>query len=143
MVLVRYSFGYYGGKVVSALNWINSAGWMIINIIQSAQFFAAMGRPGEPRLPLWAGVVILAVATWIICLIGYKLIHSLQRWLWIPIWTAFGLLFGLGLAGYDLNSSVLSYPAAESRAVLSFFGLIYSSTALWPFAAADFTVSQV
>lgn len=144
MVLVRYSFGYYGGKLISALNWINSVGWMIINIIQSAQFFVAMGTPGQPSsLPLWAGVVILAVATWIICLIGYKLIHNLQRWLWIPMWTAFGLLFGLGLARYDPNRSVLSYPEAEPKAVMSFFGLIYSSTALWPFAAADFTVRQV
>lgn len=143
MVLVRYSFGYHGGKLVSVLAWINNAGWMIINIIQSTQFFAAMGDTGQPVLPMWAGVIILAALTWIICLVGYKLIHSLQRWLWIPMWTAFGLLYGLGLTRAGPISSVLSNPEAESTAVMSFFALIYSATALWPLAAGDFTVKQV
>lgn len=143
MVLVRYSFGYHGGKLVSVLAWINNAGWMIINIIQSTQFFAAMGDTGQPVLPMWAGVIILAALTWIICLVGYKLIHSLQRWLWIPMWTAFGLLYGLGLTRAGPISSVLSNPEAEFTAVMSFFALVYSGTALWPLAAGDFTVKQV
>jgi len=81
MVLSRFWFGWWGVKVVGIFNIIACIGWSSVNAIVGAQLINAV----NPKVDGAAGVVIIAICTFIVCFFGYKIVHAFEFWAWIPV----------------------------------------------------------
>jgi purine-cytosine permease-like protein len=45
-------------------------------------------------MPGWAGIVVIAAATFLITLFGYKVVHAYERYSWIPCFIIFLIVLG-------------------------------------------------
>jgi purine-cytosine permease-like protein len=66
MVLSRFYFGYYGVKVIACFNVLACLGWSSVNVIVGAQLLHAVNG----KLPGFAGIIIIAAATFLVTLFG-------------------------------------------------------------------------
>ncbi|KAF8513337.1 permease for cytosine/purines, uracil, thiamine, allantoin-domain-containing protein [Hysterangium stoloniferum] len=121
MVITRYSYGYWGGALISLLNILTQLGFSVIVIILAGQVLHNI----NPKMPLAVGVLLIA----------YDLLHHYERYAWIIMCIVFFMMYGLGgHAGYQISLQKADEdPAGHLRAagVLSFGGIIFSSCAGW------------
>jgi purine-cytosine permease-like protein len=72
------------------LNILACIGWSCVNTIVGAQLINAVNT----NVPGFAGVLIIAAATFIISLFGYKVVHAYEFWSWIPSFIVFLIVLG-------------------------------------------------
>lgn len=167
MVLSRYFFGYYGVKLsklvsgrlsstpstpfvthitntaiqVAIFNILSCLGWASVNVVVGAQLLAAI-RP-QHALPSWAGILIISLSTLLITTFGYCLVHTYERWSWIPVFVIFLIVAGeLGQSGHFSSLLPLSRGPAEAGSILSFAASVFGYSTGWASYAADYTVYQ-
>jgi NCS1 nucleoside transporter family len=158
MVLSRFWFGYYGVKIseltptldltpcpcltrflVAIFNILACLGWSSVNVIVGAQLFNAVNR----NMPGWAGILIIALSTLLICLFGYKIVHTYERFSWIPCLIIFLIVLGEFAHSGEFNNMLpLKTGPTEAGAVLSFAASVYGFATGWTSYAADYTVYQ-
>jgi len=138
MIITRYSFGYWGGTIISFLNILTQLGFSVIAVILSGQVLHNLNH----NMPLVVGVILIGLISVLICFIGYNFLHHYERYAWIVTTTIFIIIYALGgHAGYDTSLQKSSEdPPGRLRAadILSFGGIMFSSTAGWAPVAADF-----
>ncbi|KAF8513340.1 permease for cytosine/purines, uracil, thiamine, allantoin-domain-containing protein [Hysterangium stoloniferum] len=137
MVITRYSYGYWGGALISLLNILTQLGFSVIAVILAGQVLHNINS----NMPLIVGVILIGYVHVLICFVGY-LLHHYERYAWIIMSIVFLIIYGLGgHAGYQISLQKADEdPAGHLRAadVLSFGGIIFSSCAGWAPVAADF-----
>ncbi|KAI1766702.1 permease for cytosine/purines, uracil, thiamine, allantoin-domain-containing protein [Hypoxylon sp. FL1150] len=139
LVLSRFYFGYYGVKLIALFNIIACIGWASVNVIVGAQCFHAVNQ----NVPGWAGILVIAFATLIICTFGYRIVHAYEKWSWIPIFVIFMIVLGTFAHSDDFDSLLpLKSGAAEAGGVLSFAASVFGFATGWTSYAADYTVYQ-
>ncbi|KAF7318599.1 Cytosine-purine permease [Mycena chlorophos] len=137
MTSARYSWGWHGAKIVALLNCIACVGWSTINSIAGAQTLRVVA---DDNISDAAGVVIIAIVTLAVGLLGYKHVHIYEKWSWIPTAITFFIL--LGCAAKDLVNVPMGTGQAEASNVLSFMGVCFGFTAGWVSLASDYNVYQ-
>ncbi|EIW69982.1 hypothetical protein TREMEDRAFT_38649 [Tremella mesenterica DSM 1558] len=135
MTVSRFSWGFWGAKLVALLNCIACVGWSIVNTIAGAQ---ALETVADYHISAAVGVVIIALATLVIGLCGYKFVHRYEQFSWIP--TAITFLVLLGVSAKHLVSLPMPTGQAEAASVLSFGGAIFGFTVGWSSLASDYNV---
>ncbi|KAK2004763.1 NCS1 nucleoside transporter [Colletotrichum falcatum] len=136
MVLSRYWFGFYAVKLIAIFNILACLGWSAVNCIVGAQLFNAVNN----GMPGWAGILVIAVSTLIICTFGYRLVHTYERFSWIPCAIIFLIVLGVFTHSGKFNSMLpLSSGPAEVGSVLSFAASVYGFATGWTSYAADYT----
>ncbi|KAI0861070.1 purine-cytosine permease [Xylaria cubensis] len=139
MVLSRFYFGYYGVKLAACFNILACLGWSAVNVIVSAQLIHAINND----VPGYAGIIVTAFSTLIICAFGYKLIHLYEHWSWIPSFIIFLIVLGTFAKSGDFDARLpLTTGAAEAGAILSFAASVFGFATGWATYAADYTVYQ-
>ncbi|KAI0435051.1 purine-cytosine permease [Xylaria sp. FL1042] len=139
MVLSRFFFGYYGVKLVACFNILACVGWSAVNVIVGAQLLHAINHD----VPGYAGILVIAFSTLLICAFGYKLVHMYERWSWIPSFIIFLVVLGLFAHSGNFNAGLpLATGPAEAGAVLSFAASVFGFATGWTAYAADYTVYQ-
>ncbi|KAI1408977.1 purine-cytosine permease [Hypoxylon sp. FL1857] len=139
MVLSRFYFGYYGVKLIAIFNILACVGWAAVNVIVGAQFFHAV----NPDVPGWAGILVIAVATLGICTFGYRIVHTYERWSWIPMFVIFMIVLGTFAHSGEFNNLLpLKTGPSEAGGVLSFAASVFGFATGWTSYAADYTVYQ-
>ncbi|EON98547.1 putative purine-cytosine permease protein [Phaeoacremonium minimum UCRPA7] len=139
MVLSRFYFGYYGVKLIAIFNILACIGWSSVNVIVGAQLFNAINHD----MPGWAGIIVIAISTLIICTFGYKIVHAYERWSWIPCLIIFLIVAGeFGHSGKFNSLLPLERGPTEAGSVLSFAASVYGFATGWCSYAADYTVYQ-
>ncbi|KAH8880087.1 purine-cytosine permease [Thozetella sp. PMI_491] len=139
MVLSRFWFGYTGVKIIAIFNILACIGWSSVNVIVGAQLIHAVNSD----VPGWAGIIIIAISTLLICTFGYKIVHTYERWSWIPSFIIFLVVLGEFAHSGQFNSMLpMASGPAEGGAVLSFAASIYGFATGWTSYAADYTVYQ-
>ena len=81
MVMSRFWFGWWGVKLIGLFNIIACIGWSSVNSIVGAQLINAV----NPSVDGAAGIVIIAVCTFVVCFFGYRVVHAFEFWAWIPV----------------------------------------------------------
>ena len=76
MTVSRYSYGWYGNKVMSVLQYLSCLGWSAVNVTVGGQ---TLHRLSNNKLPTPAGIVTIATATWFVAMVGYKWVHVYER----------------------------------------------------------------
>lgn len=139
MVLSRFWFGYYGVKLIAIFNILACLGWSSVNVIVGAQLFNAINH----NMPGWAGILVIAVSTLIVCFFGYKIVHTYERFSWIPCFIIFLIVLGEFAHSGEFNNMLpLKAGKSEAGAVLSFAASVYGFATGWTSYAADYTVYQ-
>jgi nucleobase:cation symporter-1, NCS1 family len=100
MIQSRPQFGYIGALLVWAFAYLQYAGFNIFNTILSGD---ALHTTVHGSSNLW--IVVATVVAAVIALVGYDLIHRVERWLTFAFLVIFGAL--------TITIITLSYPAGS------------------------------
>ncbi len=100
MIQSRPQFGYVGALLVWAFAYLQYAGFNIFNTILAGQ---ALNSTVHGSTKLW--IVVATVVAAVIALVGYDLIHGVERWL------AFGFLIIFG--ALTITIFTLSFPSGS------------------------------
>jgi purine-cytosine permease-like protein len=152
MVLSRYWFGYHAvkicmflwqvldtkltGSIVAIINSLAAIGWSAVNSIVGAQLFHTV----NPRVPGWAGIIIIAAGTGFVTLLGYRVVHLYQKWSWIPGFIVFLIVLGEFDYSGQFRNLAIHTGSAKVGSVLSFAAAIFGNSTGWSTYAADYTV---
>lgn len=92
------------------------------------------------KCPLVVGVILIAIISLIVALLGYRFVHLYERVSWIIMITLFCIVAGLG-AKHFVNVPMGS-GSAESASVLSFGGAVFGFAVAWISLTADYNVNM-
>jgi purine-cytosine permease-like protein len=109
MVFCRYSCGYYGASIMSIINVIAALGWAAVNSIAGAQTLRVVS---DDSLPLAIGIIIVGILSMVVSFVGYKWIHTYERYSWIPVFIAFCIVAGVGAKYFTYSEMVISLKTA-------------------------------
>lgn len=124
---------------VACFNILACVGWSAVNVIVGAQLIHAINHD----VPGYAGILVIAFSTLLICAFGYKLVHLYERWSWIPMFIIFLIVLGIFAHSGDFDARLpLASGPAEAGAVLSFAASVFGFATGWTSFAADYTVYQ-
>lgn len=113
-------------------------GWSSVNSIVGAQLIHAVNND----VPGWAGIVIIAICTFLVTLFGYKIVHAYEFWSWIPTFIVFLITLGVFAHSGDFQAIPMGVGTSELGGVLSFGCTVYGFATGWASYAADYTVYQ-
>jgi NCS1 nucleoside transporter family len=132
MIQARYSFGYYLVCVPVILNLATLTGFCIIDSVIGGQTLSAVTGG---HMSSTVGVVIMAILAMLVCFCGFNVLHTYERYAWIPALIA--IIVATGTGGKHLHEQVAVEPAAAST-VLSFGALVAGYLIPWGALASDF-----
>ena len=138
MTISRFAFGWIGGIIMALFNVAACIGWSAVNVIVGAQLVVALSGGA---IPLWLGILGIAVLTTLVSIYGYRYVHRYERYAWIPMVVMFVII--LIIAGQHF-SAIPSKNAglAEVAAFITFGGAVYGFATGWSSYAADYNVNQ-
>lgn len=90
----------------------------------------------------FAGIIIIAAATFIVTLFGYKVVHLYEFWSWIPSFIVFLIVIGEFAHSGAFNKISMGVGKSEAGSVLSFSASVFGFGTGWTSLAADYTVYQ-
>lgn len=93
-------------------------------------------------VPGFAGVLIVAICTFLVTLFGYKIVHAYEFWSWIPAFIIFLIILGVFAQSGDFVDIPWGTGTSEMGGVLSFGSVIFGFAIGWSSYAADYTVYQ-
>ncbi|OCL02298.1 hypothetical protein AOQ84DRAFT_423746 [Glonium stellatum] len=136
-IVTRYFMGYYPSKICCILSIVIMLGYGTINCIITGQLLSAVQGNG---MSLVVGIIIVAVITLVVAVVGMKAFHTYEHYAWIPQVIVFFVLVGSAGPQFD----TLSPSAGDNTTVighrLSYLVLCLSSPLAWAACAADFFV---
>lgn len=134
-ILSRFLVGNYAARIFALFNVISCIGWNAINSIGAVELLVAVGP-----LPPAAGCVIIVVVTLILAFFGYKVIHTYEKYSWIPNFLiCFVIIARLKIEG-DFTVGKMGTGKTEIGNVLSYISVVFGFVAGWTPSAADYTV---
>jgi NCS1 nucleoside transporter family len=138
MVLSRFWFGWWGVKVIAIFNILACVGWSSVNSIVAAELLHTVNSD----VPGFAGVLIVAFCTFVVCTFGYKVVHAYEFFSWIPVTVIFLVTLGVFVHSGDFFNLSWETGTAEMGDILSFGAVVYGFATGWASYAADYTVYQ-
>ncbi|KAK1781048.1 permease for cytosine/purines, uracil, thiamine, allantoin-domain-containing protein [Copromyces sp. CBS 386.78] len=137
--LSRFYFGYHGAKLVALINVAVCVASSAINAVVGAQLFHAI----QPKMPGWAGILIVSLTTLVICTMGHRFVHTYERYSWLPCFVVLLIVLGVFARSGNFDPLLpLGKGTAEASGVLSFAASVYTFTAGWAAYAADYSIYQ-
>jgi NCS1 nucleoside transporter family len=103
-----------------------------------AQLFSTVNSD----MPAWAGIIVIALATLILCAFGYNIVHMYERISWIPCLIIFLIVLGQFAHSGDFQNVPMVTGKAGAGGVLSFAASVFGFCIGWASFAADYSVYQ-
>jgi len=123
MTISRFSFGWVGGIIMALFNVAACIGWSAVNVIIGGQLVSALTNGA---VPIWVGILVLAILTTVVSIYGYKYVHRYERYAWIPMAIIFAVMFATSASHF----SIIPTPILNVATVAGFLSLAARSTAL-------------
>lgn len=139
MILSKFLVGDYGMRIFSFINMIACVGWGAVNIMASAQLLSIVNNGA---LPPWAGCIILVACTVVVSFFGYNVIHTYEKWSWIPNLVAFIAIIARMAISKNFTWGTTVGGQTTAGSVLSFGGTVFGFATGWTTYASDYTVYQ-
>ncbi|KAG0140937.1 hypothetical protein CROQUDRAFT_68892 [Cronartium quercuum f. sp. fusiforme G11] len=137
MVFSRFAFGYWTCMIPGILNVIACVGWGTINCIVGAQSLHTVSNTHP--LPIWAGIIIIAILTLIPSFCGYKYVYFYERYSWLA--PAIVFLIILGESHKFMKDAPTEFLGKSKIAsIFSFGASVVGYSLSWVSYAADYTV---
>jgi NCS1 nucleoside transporter family len=109
----------------------------MVNSIVGGQVITELS---DGKCPLVVGVILIAIVSLIVALLGYKFVHYFERFSWIIMIILFCIVAGLG-AKHFVNTPMGS-GSGEAASVLSFGGAVFGFAVAWISLTADYNVNM-
>lgn len=93
-------------------------------------------------MPGWAGIIVIAAATFLVTLFGYKIVHTYERYSWIPCFIIFMIVLGEFAHSGHFENVPMGVGLSEAGSALSFAASVFGFATGWTSYAADYTVYQ-
>jgi len=138
MTITRFSFGWVGGIIMALFNVAACIGWSTVNVIIGGQLVNSLTKGA---VPIWVGVLVIAILTTVVSIYGYRYVHRYERWAWIPMAIIFAILFVVAVPHMHIIPTP-AYGVAEIAGFVSFGGAIFGFATGWSSYAADYNVNQ-
>jgi len=138
MTIARFSFGWVGGIIMAIFNVAACVAWSAVNVIVGGQLVVSLSHGA---VPLWVGVLIIAILTTLVSIYGYRYVHRYERYAWIPMAIMFFIMFILGVPHFALVAPTAT-GVAEIAGLVTFGGAVYGFATGWTSYAADYNVNQ-
>jgi len=138
MTLTRFAFGWVGGIIMAVFNVGACIAWSAVNVIVGGQIAVSLSNGA---IPLWAGVIVIAILTTIVSLYGYRYVHYYERWAWVPMAIMFLIMFIVGAPHFAITATP-AFGLSEFAAFLTFGAAVYGFATGWSSYAADYNVNQ-
>ena len=134
----RYAFGIWGSKFCGLLNILINIGFGTIDLIVAGQLISAVSGG---KLTIVVGIVIVSIGSYIISLLGFRMIHRYEQVAWVFILILLSVQFGQS-AKYFSPTPHLSYSSGTARtgAALNYFAIVFGQAAGWCSIAGDYYV---
>ena len=139
MVSARFLFGWWFVKLVALVCVIGVLGWSVVNCVVGGQILASLS---DDRVPLWAGIVIIAGVTLLVAIGGIKQLLRVETFLSVPVNLSFLLLYIVASKKFhylNLDDAITDSATIKGN-WLSYFSLCYSITATWGGIASDYYI---
>ena len=94
------------------------------------------------NVPGYAGIIIIAAATWLVTVFGYKVVHHYEAWSWIPSTIIFLIVLGEFAHSGQFSNLPMAAGTSEAGSILSFAASVFGFATGWTSYAADYTVYQ-
>lgn len=138
MTISRFSFGWVGSMIMAIFNVAACIGWSTVNVIIGGQLISSLSGG---VVPIWLGILILAILTTAVSIYGYKYVHRYERYAWIPMAIIFVIMAVINVPRFQpMPSPAMS--AATIAGLISFGGAVYGFATGWSSYAADYNVNQ-
>lgn len=124
--------------IVAIFNVLSCVGWSAVNVIVGAQLLNAVNT----NLPGWAGIIIIAAATFLVTLFGYKVVHAYEYYSWLPSFIIFLIVLGEFAHSGTFSNIPMGVGNSEAGSILSFAASVFGFGTGWTSYAADYTVYQ-
>ncbi len=138
MTISRFSFGWVGAIIMAIFNVGACIGWSAVNVIVGAQLVVALSGGA---VPLWAGIIVIAILTTLVSIYGYRYVHGYERWAWVPMLVMF-LIILIVAAPHFGTIVVKNAGMAPLASFITFGGAVYGFATGWSSYAADYNVNQ-
>ena len=129
--------GYWPSKLICILNLILQIGWGIIGCIIAGQIISAVNGGG---LTIAVGCVIAAICIGLVATFGIAVVHTFERYAFIPPLVALFVLIGSAAKDFDHSAASQGSRGTVIANRCSFFVLQYASVVGFSAVAADFYV---
>lgn len=171
MKLTSYLFGSVGGRICALLNCVTCVGWSATNVMAATTTLQLVNTvyeqgddgswhyDGNDNLPGWGGIIVINIASMLIAIFGYRIVHAYNKWAWLPNFVVLIVIASrLGMSkdftfahlgqfwtGNEPKpwNNVLKWvkvpTAAEASKCLSLGSTIYGFAAGWGPYASDYT----
>ncbi len=135
--MLQFAGGWPGTFIFSVLNIATQLAYSVTTALAGAQALHAVNG----RVSLVVGLVVVSVVVLVIAAYGYHLIHHVERYFWIVMFSVYCLMYGLLNQG-DPDVHRLTDKMDTGRAkvadLLSFAGITFSVSSGWCTIAADY-----
>lgn len=131
----RYSFGFWGAKLCAALGVMVAGGFGVVNIVITGQLLSAVS---DYTMTVSVGCMIVTIVSYLVCIFGFRWVHSFLRYCWIVSFILLLVLVGQAAPHAQPSLPGFSTGLAHAGIWLSMFAISVSSTAGWASFAADY-----
>jgi NCS1 nucleoside transporter family len=138
MTISRYAFGWTGAKIMAFFNVVACVGWSAVGTLLAAEIIHALSGG---KVPVAAGVLLVAVLTTLVSIYGYHYVHRYERYAWIPMAAVFLVVLAIILPRF-VPPHALTHGRALLGDWISFGGVVFGAAVGWSSYAADYTVHQ-
>ncbi|PKI84401.1 hypothetical protein MVES_001460 [Malassezia vespertilionis] len=120
MIHARYSFGYFGSSIIALAIVFSGLCYTILNAILAGETLQAASpwHGDHYALSSVVGIVIITVIAFLISICGIRVLHFIERYLWIPIVISFAILAGEAKASAQGLHTVHHEPKPATRQIL-------------------------
>ncbi|KAJ3127082.1 hypothetical protein HK100_009923 [Physocladia obscura] len=91
-------------------------------------------------LSMTGGIIIVAVATVIVCFFGYRIVHIYERYIWIGVFIIFIMMYAAGSGDYTVTETTVEGKDLATS-VLALGGLVFGTAAGWGPIASDYNMN--
>lgn len=140
MVTARFLFGWWMVKFVAFIGIVGGVGWSVVNCIAGGQILSSVS---DGHVPLVVSIVIIAVLSLGISIVGIRFLLKAETFLSIPVFGSCLMLYIVSASKYKYlswdDSSDVTFATLKGN-TLSFFTLCYSITSTWGAVASDYYI---
>ncbi|XBW36456.1 hypothetical protein QEN19_002034 [Hanseniaspora menglaensis] len=138
MVTARYLFGVYLVKFIAFVSICGVLGWSVVNSVVGGEILFCVSNE---KIPLWVGIVIVCITSYIVATLGIKHVLKVEMYLSVPVILIFMLMYIATVSNYkDVIYTYKTPQGGSLGAKLSFFTLCYSVTSTWGSITSDYYI---
>lgn len=139
MPLSRFAFGLQWARLPALFNAFSCLGWNAVNSVIGASLLVAWSGG---VIPQWAALIFLTVATSLVSVFGYFVVHRFERFAWIPMFLLFCYIFFVAAPHFNVTLPATVTGLALFAGIASFGGTVFGFAVGWASYAADYTRHQ-